>query len=111
MATNLFLVKNLHQERVVFYWVNKLGKRVSPLRSTQNLAEEWWKNHMFSSYAGQERRKTIIDRRKCFNTRTIMNQRTNIATDPVGRRITDHPFTVTFNLYNKKIQEFVTSIN
>lgn len=111
MATSLLLVKNLHQERVVFYWVSKLGKRVSPLKNTQELAEEWWKTFMFSTYEGQERRRTIIDRRKCFNTRTIMDQRTNIATDPVGRRITDHPLEVKFNLYDKKIKEFVTSIN
>lgn len=111
MPAGLFLVKNLHNERVIFYWVNKTGKRVSPLEHSQSTAEEWWKTFMFSQYNGAERRKTIVDRRACFTTRAIMDQRTQVATDPVGRRYTDHPIKIDINLYDKKIKQFVESIN
>lgn len=111
MVPDLFLVKNLLNDRVVFYWVNKKGKRVSPVQHTQPHAEDWWKTFVFSCYEGMERRKTIMDRRKCFKTRSIMDQRNKVATDPVGRRYTDHPIKISFNIYEKKIKEFVTSLH
>ncbi|MGH1461556.1 MAG: hypothetical protein ACRBB6_05940 [Neptuniibacter sp.] len=111
MANDLFLVKNLHQDRVIYYWVNPKGKRLSPLHHTQATAEDWWKKFLFSKYTGVERRKTIVDRRNCGNTREIMNQRTNICTDPVGRRYTDHAVKIDYDLYDRKIKDFVASIN
>lgn len=111
MNADLFLVKNLHNDRVVFYWIDKKGKRVSPVQHTQSHAEDWWKTYAFAQYEGQERRKTIMDRRKCTKTRNIMDQRNKIATDPVGRRYTDHPIKVSFDLYDKKIKRIVTSLH
>lgn len=111
MSADLLLVKNLHNGRVVFYWVNKQGKRVSSILHNQTAAEEWWKTYMFSQYEGIERRHSIADRRACSTTRSLIKERKNESDVNPGRRETDGPIKVDIDLYQKKIKETISDIN
>ncbi|MGH1462057.1 MAG: hypothetical protein ACRBB6_08475 [Neptuniibacter sp.] len=111
MLSGLLLVKNLYKERVIFYWVDTKGKRVSSVLHTQMAAEDWWKQYMFSQYEGEERRRSVLDRRECSTTRKLVKERKQLDTTEVGRRDTDVDLDVHIDLYQKKIREVISEIN
>lgn len=96
----LTLVKDLDNFKIVFYWVSSQKKKVSPTFPTLVHAKEWYTEHMFSAYKGNERRKRVCDRRNPehfqFDCRRM---------SPQGRRFTDKSVKVGIDLVSKKINE------
>lgn len=101
------LMKDLADERIIFYWIDSSEERLSPSLATLDLAKEWRDQRMFDSYPGAERRSSIIDRRSNRNKRESMTKSHRSArTNPQGRRITDIPVAVDVDLVKEKLQEF-----
>lgn len=99
------LVKDLVDSRIVFYWIDETDKRLSPDHATFQLAQEWWKSYMFSRYEGDERRKSIIDRRSDAEKRRRMEEQSNLSSiSPYGRRHTDTPVEVDIDLVAEKLK-------
>ncbi|GGB99408.1 hypothetical protein GCM10011352_27000 [Marinobacterium zhoushanense] len=102
----MYLVKDLIDCRIVFYWLDETGCEVSPELCTFQDAEEWWKALMFERYRGYERRKSIIDRRTDFEKRQRMDNSHRFASiNPYGRRVTDQPIKVDIDLAAEKLLE------
>ncbi|KEA64595.1 hypothetical protein ADIMK_1048 [Marinobacterium lacunae] len=60
---------------------------------------------MFSRYEGDERRKSIIDRRSDAEKRRRMEERGNLLSiSPYGRRHTDIPVDVDIDLVAEKLK-------
>jgi len=100
------LVKDLCDEGIVLYWSDE-DQRVSPYLHTMVDAEEWWKKYHFAQYEGEERRRTIYDRRANQEMRKHfeLNGR-YIAARPDGRRETDHPVFIALDLFEEKMNIF-----
>lgn len=105
------LVKDLLDEGIVLYWVEG-RQQVSPVLHTMVDAEEWWKKYQFAQYNGEERRKTIYDRRSNLEMRKHfeLNGR-YIPPRPNGRRETDQPVFIAVDLFEGKLQEFYRAQN
>ncbi len=102
----MYLVKDLVDGRIVYYWVDEEGEAQSPFLASLLLAEEWWKGFMFRQYQGTERRASVIDRRSHTEKRLRMDQSNRFAsTNGQGRRETDRPVKITFDLVQKRINE------
>ncbi|MGH1463181.1 MAG: hypothetical protein ACRBB6_14220 [Neptuniibacter sp.] len=102
------LVKDLYQDRVVYYWVKdeEALERVSPDLHCLVEAEEWWKNWMFASYQGEERRRSIHDRRTDREKRNHLELRLKVnRTAPMGRRVTDKGVSVDIDLATEKLEQ------
>ncbi len=94
------LCKDFVEERICYYWCDRAGVQISPRLATLSDAEDWWKTYSFSMYRGQERRKSIYDRR------TNHEKRKRIADGAAwgaGRRLTDIPIRVARDLAQQKI--------
>lgn len=103
------LVKDLVDGRIVYYWMDEEGYISSEYLHSFVEAEEWWKLFMFSRYPGQERRRSICDRRQDMETRKKLEYREKYnRSNPIGRRITDVPVTVDLDLSKEKIEELYT---
>ncbi|GAA0796075.1 hypothetical protein [Marinobacterium sediminicola] len=101
----MHLVKDLIDSRIVYYWVDDDGETKSPLLSTFTLAEHWWKEKMFARHQGLERRRSVIDRRSNNEKRRRMHENHPFASiNPQGRRSTDKPPEVTFDLAASKLR-------
>ncbi len=103
---NMQLIKDLRDEGVVLFWVED-ERQVSPFLHTLVDAEEWWKKYQFSQYQGQERRKTIYDRRS--NTEMRKQFELNgryIPPRPNGRRSSDQPVFIALDLFEEKMKGF-----
>ncbi|SIQ85792.1 hypothetical protein SAMN05421647_11013 [Marinobacterium stanieri] len=106
----MYLVKDLVEGRIVYYWVDEDGSTRSPLVATFALAEDWWKQFTFDRYEGPERRASVVDRRSNTEKRLRMDQSNRFASTNVqGRRETDRPVKVTFDLVQKRIKEMTGS--
>ncbi|MBV1789034.1 hypothetical protein KQ940_13330 [Marinobacterium sp. D7] len=102
----MYLVKDLIDCRIVFYWLDDAGIQVSAELPTFQDAEEWWKIHIFAQYEGFERRKSIVDRRTDFEKRQRMDNSHRFASiNPYGRRMTDRPIKVDIDLATEKLAE------
>lgn len=100
------LVKDLVDGRIVYYWMDDHGEVVSEFLHSFIEAEEWWKVLMFSLYDGEERRRSICDRRQDEATRKKLEFREKYnRTNPMGRRMTDIPVSVDLDLSKEKINQ------
>ncbi|GGB99401.1 hypothetical protein GCM10011352_26990 [Marinobacterium zhoushanense] len=100
----MYLIKDLLDGRIVYYWLNEVDHQISPHLSTLQHAEEWWKAYKFARYEGDERRASVIDRRSNTEKRRRMessNRYTSI--NPYGRRATDIPVKVHRDLVPEKL--------
>lgn len=98
------LVKDLLNSRIVFYWLNEKREKVSPHLHNLQEAEEWWKRFMFDLYPGEDRRRSIHDRRQDHDTRKQLELRERFnRSKPLGRRETDKPVQVEIDLLEEKI--------
>lgn len=102
----LKLVKDFIDYQFTYFWVELSGskaRRVSKNLPTLEHAKEWFINHHFSQYSGQERRKTKQDQRHNSNIKLspILCKRN---TSSKGRRVTDKPIHVDIDLSIKKIK-------
>jgi hypothetical protein len=99
----LTLVKDLENFNIVFYWIDSTKKQVSPLLPTLTHAREWYTEHCFSLYKGNERRQRICDRRNSEQLRWDIAGRRNNSQH--GRRASDKPIHVDVDLAKAKINE------
>lgn len=100
------LVKDLVSGRIVFYWMDEDGEVISEYHHSFLEAEEWWKTFMFSQFQGEERRRSICDRRQDSETRKKREFREKFhRTNPNGRRKTDVPISVDLDLSEEKIKQ------
>ena len=58
------LVKDLHNHRIIYYWIDDSDVKLSPDLASLELAEEWRLVHMHESYQGWNRRTSHLDRRR-----------------------------------------------
>ncbi|GGC04244.1 hypothetical protein GCM10011352_33080 [Marinobacterium zhoushanense] len=99
------LIKDLVDSRIVFYWIDESDKRLSPDHATFHQAQEWWKSYMFARYEGDERRKSVIDRRSDADKRRRMEAENKLSSiSPYGRRQTDVPVEVDLDLVAEKLE-------
>lgn len=94
------LCKDFVDGRICLYWSSDTGALLSPMMSTLQDAEEWWKTFQFTQYAGPERRLSIYDRRSDYDKRRRMAEG---ALGSSGRRSTDKPIHVECDLAAAKI--------
>ena len=99
----LTLVKDLEDFNIVFYWVDCQKAQVSPSLPTLTHAREWYTEHCFSLYKGNERRQRICDRRTSEHLRWDITGRRN--TSQHGRRSSDKPIHIGLDLAKIKINE------
>lgn len=102
------LVKDIIEGRIVYYWVvdAQSMERISPCHHCIIESEEWWRAYMFSLYSGEERRRSIHDRRKDHEQRRHLELREKYNRKaPVGRRITDHGVRVEIDLAAEKLEQ------
>lgn len=105
----MHLIKDLVDGRIVYYWLDVNERPLSTFFSTFKLAEEWWKEYMFSQYAGEERRRSIIDRRTNEEKRKRLQLNNRfVSINPNGRRTTDKPIRVDRDLVAEKLQSLAT---
>ncbi|WP_286238277.1 hypothetical protein [Neptuniibacter halophilus] len=103
------LVKDLHRSSIVYYWNDTDDVMISPHLANLNLAKEWRDTYLFSLYAGEERRRSVIDRRQDESSRRAMDIALYVARiRPQGRRITDIPVTVDIDLAADKLSVYLT---
>lgn len=101
----LKLVKDFRDFRLVYYWINPLKKKIiSPLMPTLLHAAEWRAEYITSAYTGAERRQNKTDRRYADSNDTVGESRNNRG----GRRITDNPVSIDYDISVKKIAELST---
>ena len=101
-------MKDIIEGRIVYYWVNDAQRmeRISPYHHCIIESEEWWKAYMFSQYPGEERRRSIHDRRQDHDKRRHLELREQYNRKaPVGRRITDQGVKVEIDLAAEKIEQ------
>lgn len=92
----LKLVKDFRMGKFLLFWCDALSnERVSPVLRSMEYAEEWWVKHHFDLYGGQERRATIVDRRKLHQERIKRTASSHfLGASPDGRRYTDREINV-----------------
>ncbi|WP_415886460.1 hypothetical protein ACMXYO_00450 [Neptuniibacter sp. QD37_6] len=100
------LVKDFVEYEIVFYWADENINPVSPTFHSIQHAEEWWKQYLYSQYKGEERRKTMIDRRSNHEKRNRMDKHNFSRHNPQGRRASDKPVSVEIDLFAEKIKQF-----
>ncbi|WP_420599472.1 hypothetical protein [Neptuniibacter sp.] len=100
------LVKDLTGGRIVYYWVDGNDEVASDYLHSFVEAEEWWKHLMFSLYEGEDRRRSICDRRQDQETRKKLEYREKFhRSNPLGRRVTDMPVSIDIDLSKEKIKQ------
>lgn len=102
------LVKDLWEDRIVLYWINDEGDRISPHLPSITLAEEWWLLYNKSLHRGQERRHSHIDRRRLDLRRARVETNRKISSiRPHGRRATDRQISVDIDLSLHKLSQLI----
>ncbi|EAR60457.1 hypothetical protein [Neptuniibacter caesariensis] len=101
----MLLVKDFNESGFIYYWVDENQDQVSPYIPTFKLAEEWRTRYLFDQYEGNERRLSLIDRRKDESTRKEFDRSLDIVrTNPQGRREADEPVKVDIDLSVEKLK-------
>lgn len=101
----MYLIKDLVDGRIVYYWIDEDERQVSTFFSTFQHAEEWWKAYMFAEYDGTERRASILDRRSNEVKRQRLDTSNRfVSINPNGRRTTDQPIRVYRDLVAEKLR-------
>lgn len=98
------LVKDLHNHRVVYYWVDDDRVRFSPVLPSLTAAKEWRTTHLYQEYQGWNRRTSHVDRRR------YQHKRNNLALDheqmallTSGRRTSDRTSKVAIDRAQPKL--------
>lgn len=102
------LVKDFKEYQFVYFWINGSKKVVSPLLPTMEHAKEWYTNHHFSLYSGQERRQRKVDRRNKGSKGIEENAEIPFSRripSSMGRRASDLHIKVDIDLAEKKISQ------
>lgn len=103
------LVKDFIDYQFTFYWVNDRNEQISPDLPTLTHAREWIVKFTNGQYRGADRRKRTYDRRYANGPirDSRLSQRTAFSR---GRRATDKPVEVEFDLSVIKIDELKEAI-
>jgi len=100
------LVKDLSETRVILYWIDDSGSKISPKLPSLTHAEEWKKEYLFSRYLSHCRRESIIDRRRDGGQRSLLDEALfKIVRTSSGRRVTDVSVQVDIDLAARKLLE------
>lgn len=104
------LIKDLVDDRIVYYWTIEEGV-ISPMLASLELASEWYVKFVHEGYTGEERRTSLIDRRRLYTKRDKTRNTEILPTNPIGRRKTDVGVVVAEDISADKIQKLVELIN
>ena len=107
-SADMTLVKDMQNDRIVYYWSDKQGQQFSPLLASVQLADEWRRQYLHDAYEGRQRRTSSIDRRRYLHKRDMHQGRGNVS--PLfsgGRRATDKEAKVAQDLASEKLQAWV----
>jgi len=100
----MLLIKDVIDNRVVYYWADESESQESPSFPNLSNAEEWWVQENFSAYEGIERRGSIHDRRKLQDhLKTEQLSGFIKRLNPNGRRYTDEPIRISIDKSRVKI--------
>jgi hypothetical protein len=107
------LVKDLVDNRIVYYWAGQYEKRASEFFATYLDARQWWVARVFSQYDGRERRASTIDRRSDADklNRAFSSDVEARRQNPYGRRVTDLPVPVSIDYVPLKTKMVEASAN
>ena len=98
------LVKDLHNHRVVYYWVDDDRVRLSPVLASFTAAKEWRTAHLHDEYPGWNRRRSHIDQRRYQHKRnSLALGHEHIALITSGRRSSDRTTKVTIDRAQPKL--------
>ena len=106
------LVKDMQNDRIVYYWTDKQHQQISPFLASIPLADEWRTQYLHEAYEGRQRRTSSIDRRRYLHKRDMHQGRGNVS--PLfsgGRRATDKEAKVSKDLASKKLQALIDEHN
>lgn len=107
-SADMRLVKDMLDDRIVYYWTDPQQQPLSPPLASITLAEEWRDDYLNDVYEGQQRRASSIDRRRYLHKRDMHQGRGNVS--PLfsgGRRATDKQTRVNQDLAQAKLQAFM----
>ncbi len=107
-SADMTLVKDMQNDRIVYYWTDKQHQQISPLLASIPLADEWRTQYLHEAYEGRQRRTSSIDRRRYRHKRDMHQGRGNVS--PLfsgGRRATDKEAKVTQDLAGEKLQALI----
>ncbi|MEH6576153.1 MAG: hypothetical protein V7731_03655 [Amphritea sp.] len=100
------LVKDLSHSGIIYYWIDDSGEKISPDIACLTLAEEWRTKYLFSTYEGEGRRRSIIDRRRDEENREHLDTTLlDVGPNSDGRRIADISVKVDIDLFAEKIKK------
>ena len=104
-SSDMTLVKDMHEDRIVYFWTDASNQILSPLLASVPLAHEWRLQYLNDRYEGQQRRASSIDRRRHQHKRDMHQGRGNVSPlFNIGRRATDKPAKVAVDLAKDKLQ-------
>lgn len=84
------LVKDLHNHRIVYYWIDDADIRISPELASLELADEWRQQYLHETFQGWNRRTSHIDRRRYQHKRNKQaTERGGLHLISSGRRRAD----------------------
>lgn len=104
-SSDMTLVKDMQEDRIVYYWTDTTNQKLSPLLASITLADEWRLQYLNDNYEGQQRRSSSIDRRRHQHKRDMHQGRGNVSPlFNIGRRATDKQAKVAKDLAKDKLQ-------
>lgn len=104
-SSDMTLVKDMQEDRIVYYWTDTSNQKLSPLLASITLADEWRLQYLNDNYEGQQRRSSSIDRRRHQHERDMYQGRGNVSPlFNIGRRATDKQAKVAKDLATEKLQ-------
>ncbi len=101
----MHLVKDLHEQRIVYYWIDEQETQISPFLASIPLAEEWRNLYLHKQYQGWDRRRSHIDRRRLVHKRDQASAQHAISNPAKGRRSSDKPIKVDIDLAKSKLEK------
>lgn len=105
------LIKDLSVDRAVFVWTGNGTSILSPQLYSLTAARDWWVKHMFDAFEGQERRQSLIDRRRSqTSAKSEADAITYNRRNHQGRRKTDADISVDHDLYTVKLKKLVAGM-
>lgn len=104
-SSDMRLVKDMQEDRIVYFWTDASNQILSPLLASVPLADEWRVQYLNDNYEGQQRRSSSIDRRRHQHKRDMHQGRGNVSPlFNIGRRATDKQAKVALDLAKDKLQ-------
>lgn len=98
------LIKDLHNHRVIYYWVDDNNLRCSPVLPSLTAAKEWQTVHLHQEYQGWNRRRSHVDRRRYQHKRnSVALDQEQMALITSGRRSSDRTSKVAIDRAQPKL--------